>query len=197
MKKLFAALVLLAAAPLAQADTYRVDLLVFVDRSTDSELGRPFEAADPVKSIAPENLAALREAGITMLPDEQFGLGGEWKRLKGSKNYQPAIRLAWTQDNPPADRSKALRLTWGETMVVEGVLNQSSGLARPIEGSVALLLGNYLNLDVSLAYTERTSRGAQTWRLREKRRMKRDEMHHLDSPRLGVLAKVTKLAQKP
>jgi len=192
MKTIMAALLLLAA-PLAQADTYRVDALVFLDKSASSELGRSYELPDLGKSINLDNAAALKDAGITLLPEDQFGLAEQWKRLKSSRQYQPLIRLAWVQENPPVDRSLPLRLSWGETMVVEGGDSMSSGLARPVDGSIALMLGNYLNLDVNLLYTERTGRGVQSWRLREKRRLKRDELHHLDSPRLGVIARVSKV----
>ena len=192
--RLPAFLALLLAAPLAHADTYRVDLLVFLNKSETAELGRSFELPEIGKTVlALDNAAALKDAGITLLPEEQFGLAEQWKRLKNARNYQPLIRLSYTHRDPPADRSVALRLSAGETMVVDGTDGMSSGLARPVDGSVALMLGNYLNLDVNLLYTERTLQGAQSWRLREKRKMKRDELHHLDSPRLGVLARISKL----
>lgn len=193
MKKLLAILLVLAA-PLAQADTYRVDLLVFLDKTASVESGRPFELANLGKLLPLDNAAALKDAGIALLPEDQFGLLDAWKRLKSSKRYQPLIRLAWTQENPAADGSDALRLVWGDTLVIDGGAGgMSSGLAKPVEGSVALMLGNYLNLDVNLAYTQPTESGARSWRLREKRRLKRDELQHLDSPKLGVLARVSKV----
>lgn len=192
--RLLVLLLLAAALTPAHADTYRVDVLVFLNKTASSERARGLEVPDLGKAVlALDNPGALQAAGITLLPEDQFGLADQWKRLKASRNYQPLLRLAWTQDNPPADRSVALRLSAGDTMVVDGRDGLSSGLARPLDGSIALLLGNYLNVDANLVYTERSLTGAQSWRLREKRRVKRDEMHHLDSARLGVLTRVSRV----
>ena len=61
--------------------------------------------------------------------------------------------------------------------------------ATPVDGRVMLLIVNrYLTLDADLLYTAGTS----SWRLDTRRRMRRDELHHLDSARLGILARVTK-----
>jgi hypothetical protein len=195
MRIFLTCILLLSAGPLlAQGDTYRVDLLLFLDKTASSEAGRRFEPPSFGKPIAPDDAAALANAGITLLPEEQFALNDHWQRLKNSRRYQPLLRMAWTQQSPPADGRHALRVMSGNTMVVDGIDGTSSGLAKPLDGSVALMLGNYLNLDVNLAYTEFLGSGAQTWRLREKRRMKRDELHYLDGPRLAALARVVRVS---
>lgn len=193
MRTLLAA-ALLALSTAAAADTYRVDVLVFLDKSESAESGRRFELPDLGKSLNLDNAAALKAAGITLLPEDQFGLANEWQRLKTAKRYQPLVKLAWLQDDPPADRRVSLHLSWGETMAINDGGSLSSGLVKPVDGTIALLLGNYLNLDADLIYTQRTESGAVSYRLREKRRVKRDELHHLDSPKLGLLARVSKLA---
>jgi hypothetical protein len=44
-----------------------------------------------------------------------------------------------------------------------------------------------------MLYTQNGPDGARmSYRLRENRKMMRDELHHLDSPKLGILARVTK-----
>jgi hypothetical protein len=193
MKTLIAAVLCLFVTPLwAQKDTYRVDLLLFLDKTVAGEQGRRFEPPNLGKLLALDNAAALADAGITLLPEDQFALDEHWQRLRNSRRYQPLLRLAWTQQRPPADGRHALRITWGNTMVVDGVDGESSGLARPLDGSVALMLGNYLNLDINLAYTEYVGAGALTWRLREKRRMKRDDLHYIDGPRLAALARIVR-----
>lgn len=163
--------------------TYRVDLIVFVDLwHADAEAGAPAGAPNLQGAIRPDDVAALRAAGIEILPDEQFGLDDEWKHLRYSKQFKPLLRLAWTQRNPPEDRGPAIAISAGEST------DPTSPAARA-EGSVALRLSRYLHVDADLQYVE----NGLAWKLDERRRMKRDEVHHLDSPRLGLLARVTRV----
>lgn len=185
----------LALVPIAAlADTYRVDLIVFVDKGNGDEPGRAYAPVNTAKALDPANAGALKAAGIEILPDDQFGLTDQWQRLKSAKRYQPLVKLAWLQKDPPSDGSVALRIKSGESFAVGG--SDGSSLAYTLDGDVALALGSYLHVDTDLAYTQKTAEGAAMWRLREKRRVKRDELHHLDSARLGVLARVSK-AQAP
>lgn len=179
----------------AHAETYRMDLIVFANRYSSNEA--PAAALPDVgNAIALDNTAALQAAGIRVLPETDSALNNEWQRLRNSRQFQPLIRLSWTQPDPPEARGPAIRLRWGET-------TPGSGLPQ-IDGRVMLLIVNrYLTLDADLIYN--ASAGASTgansgaapvsagWRLDERRKMRRDELHHLDSSRLGILAKVSKL----
>lgn len=182
----------------AGANTYRVDLIVFLDKHAAAEQGRAPVIADTGKAIDLANTAALKAAGIEILPDDQFALTDQWQRLKTAKRYQPLIRLAWLQKNPPADASATLRLKWGEGLSLGNGDGLGASLLMPVDGTVALLLGNFLNLDVDVVYTQRSGEtgNGSSYRLNEKRRMKRDELHYLDSPKLGMIARVSK-AQLP
>lgn len=175
--------------PLAvQAETYRVDLIVFLDKAAAGETGRRPTLPNMSRALDISNTAGLRAAGIALLPDEQFGLNDSWSRLKNSKRYQPVIRLAWIQKDPPADKGPALHLQWGNSL--SG--GDAEGLT-PVDGTVSLLAGRYLHLDTHLLYTQALAEGGRvSYRLKENRLMRRDELHHLDSPKLGVLARVIK-----
>lgn len=173
-------LVLAILLPLAaQAETYRVDLLMFVDRSAPGEQGRAPALPDMRRAIETGDSAALDRAGITMLTPEQSSLSSEWRKLSNSKRYQPVARISWVQKNPPEDNGPALHVHFGEP--VNGI--------SPIDGTVALTAGHYLHLDVDMLYSQ--SAGV-SFRLHESRKLMRDELHHMDSPKLGVLARVTK-----
>lgn len=162
----------------AQAETYRVDLIVFVDKNTAGEEGRKPAPPNLQRALELSDAAGLRDAGITVLDDDRFALNDAWSRLRSSKRYQPVIRIAWLQNNPPNDKGPALHLTWGAA---------DDGIS-PVDGTVSLLAGHYLHLDAHLLYTQ----SGLSYRLNEKRLMRRDELHHLDSPKLGILARVTK-----
>jgi hypothetical protein len=169
----------------AQAESYRVDLIVFVDKwGGAGELGRHPALPDMSRALELGDSAGLSRAGISILPAEQFGLTPQWQKLQNSKRYQPVIRLSWVQKDPPEDDAPALHLHWGEPT--------AAGIA-PVDGTVSLSAGHYLHLDADMLYTQPAGDGSHvSYRLRENRRMKRDELHHLDSPRLGILARVTK-----
>ena len=172
----------------AWAETYRVDVIVFLNKGgTDGEQGRSNSSVDLSRAIDVSDTAQLGTAGITMLPDSDFGLTQEWSRLRNAKGFQPLLRLSWIQKDPPESNGPALHVRWGE-----GFVGNDASLS-PVDGTLRLLAGHYLHLDTDLVYTQRTdSGGSVSYRLRENRLMRRDEIHHLDSPRLGILARVTK-----
>ncbi|HEX4871410.1 MAG TPA: CsiV family protein [Nevskiaceae bacterium] len=184
------ALCLLLAAPLAAAETYRMDVLVFLDTAPPSEGARSGLRASQQGAVAAEDLAGLKSRGISRLAEGDFALDTEWQRLKNSKRFRPLGRYSWTQSDPPTERGPALRVQLGSRYPVPGADGFSVSEVSEVEGSLALLLDRYLQLDADLVYTDRE--GGQ-WRLRERRRMKRDERHHLDSPRIGLLARVSRV----
>jgi hypothetical protein len=176
----------------AQAENWRVDLIVFVDSYASGESG---SAPQPpaAGAIDLQDSAALAAAGIRILPDAEFGLQEQWNRLRNARRFQPLIRVAWTQTDPPAERGPRIALRHGEPLAISDPLTYDSYLLSPVEGSVALLLGRYLHIDADLHYTTTVGGSYSQHALRERRRMRRDELHHLDSSRLGVLARVSRI----
>lgn len=196
-KKLRWAAVLLALTTgSVAAETYRMDVIVFLDLSIAGEAGGAPLAPSVGHVLGLENQAALAAAGITVLPEEQFGLQEQWQRLRNSKRYRPLLRLAWTQADPPAERGPALRLRLGQAQAVGSADGFGAQALSPVDGSVAMLLNRYLMLDSDLVYTVPVASGYQSYPLRERRRMKRDELHYIDSPKLGVIARVSKATQE-
>ena len=189
----------LAAAP-ASAERYRIDLIVFADKSgVGAEAPLAVQAPDLKGAIEPYEVQQLRAAGIELLPDELFGLLEAWNHLRNSKNHQPLLRLAWYQKDPPTDRTVSLHLRYGAAFspLVPGA-TASEQKIYPLDGSVALIVGRYLHLDVDLVYTQVTEGGdLGSYRLHERRRLRRDELHHLDSPRIGLLVRAQKADVTP
>lgn len=181
----------------AAAERYRVDLILFADRSAAAgESAQSLMLPEPGKTLEPWESVPLRNAGIEILPDEQFGLTEQWNRLRNSKNHQPLVRVAWLQKDPPAERGVALRLRHGSP--VTGMTAGGSTEVYPVDGWVALLAGRYLHIDANFVHTQALEDGElHSFRLRERRRLKRDELNHLDSPRLGVLVRAQRADPKP
>jgi hypothetical protein len=186
------ALLALALPFAAHAERYRVDLIVFIDRSGPAgESPQPLQVPDVGRALEPFEAVPLRNAGIELLPDESFGMTEEWSRLRNSKNHQPILRLAWLQKDPPAERGTSIRLHWGTPFTEVATL--SAQRVYPVDGSVALLAGRYLHLEAEFVYTQADTSGEmRSFRLKERRRLRRDELNHLDSPRIGVLMRATR-----
>lgn len=183
------ALSLLLVPALALAETYRVDLIVFQNLSAAGEAGVAAQAQELRGALEPSNGAALKAQGIEILPDDQFGLTDQWQHLRYSKAFRPIVKLAWTQKDPPGERGPSIRIKGGTALTV----GEAASPINEIDGTVALLLGRYLHLDADLSYSQASSTDAlASYRLDERRRLKRDEVHHLDSPKLGILVRVTK-----
>jgi hypothetical protein len=184
---LLAAVAAAAAVP-AAAERYRVDLIVFADKSgTGSESPVAAQAPELKGSIEPYESSQLRAAGIEILPDDQFGLMEHWGHLRNSRYHQPLLRLAWYQKDPPADRTVSLHLHHGAPF--SELTPSGSSTIYPLNGTVALLVGRYLHLDVDFLWTQANGTDLTSYRLHERRRLKRDELHHLDSPKVGILVR--------
>jgi hypothetical protein len=208
MKRSLAALALLAALPFpAQAERYRVDLVVFLDRGgMTTELPKPFVPPDLSRALEPD-AAALTGSGLELIPDTAFGLTEVWNRLRYSKRYQPLVKLAFLHSDPGTDRVLPLRIRSGQPLPVTampvtapttttstpGMPASPTPAYQTVDGTIALRLSRYLFLDADLYYTQAMPDGRlASYHLKEVRKMRRDELHYLDSPKLGIVAKVTK-----
>lgn len=188
---LCALLLVLAVSP-ARADTWRVDLVLFRFLGSVDERGRLPQAAGARDAIELDDTARLSAAGITVLPEQEFGLEDQWRRLKASPQFRPLMKLAWTQNDPPAQHGPRLRVQGGNRIRLPAEQGLGEREFAEIDGSVALHLGRFLHLDADLVYTT-AGDDATSWPLVESRRMRSEELHHLDSPKLGVLVRVTKV----
>jgi hypothetical protein len=191
LRTLFGTLLLLSVAMPARAETWRVDLIVFRFLGGIEEAGRLPETPNLAGAIELEDTGALSAAGITLLPESEFGMSDQWSRLKSSPQFRPLIKLAWTQNDPVATGGPRLHLH----STTQLKLRDEQGLGErefyEVDGTVALHLGRYLHLGADLLLTVGGDE-PRAWRLREERRMRSDELHHLDSPRLGILTRVSK-----
>lgn len=181
-----ALLVALVTIP-AQAATWRVDVLVFRYLRATEESGVSPTAPSVIGAIELDDEAALSAAGITLLPESEFALEEQWGHLRRSPQFRPLLRLAWTQNDPPKANGPRLHLKSGELLKIAAEEGFGEREFSEVDGTLALSLGRYLHLDADLVYTV-AGEEAASWRLEESRRMRSEELHHLDSPRLGVLA---------
>ena len=121
-------------------------------------------------------------------PNNTYLLAGEDGRLQRSGAYRVLLHRAWIQPVPDRDRLQPMLIQIAE----------SDG--RRIDGYLGITRGRYLHMDTRLWYESPAaapptlSGGADGepgyMEMREQRRMRSGELHYLDHPKFGVLARV-------
>lgn len=171
------------------AKRYRVDVLIFLN-SADVVNEQPIPtklSMVPTQGLAPDNSKKLAAAGIEAVPTQRFGLSQEWDRLNNSVQFQPLLRLAWIQES--SSSGTPLRIQAGPTYTLA-----NGKTADAISGYIALFTGTFLYLDTKVTYTETGPKGTPvSYLINEIRRVKFNDLQYVDSPKLGILAQVTKV----
>jgi hypothetical protein len=123
-------------------------------------------------------------ATFPALPSSRFKLTAIEQSLRRSRNYQPLAHIGWTQ--PGFDRNAAQYLP-------VDALAPNSGLT----GQIAVTRGRYLHLTLELTYDSPATADepSQRYVMRQTRRMRSNERHYIDHPRIGVIALVTPTEQ--
>lgn len=123
-------------------------------------------------------------------PSSTFLLASEDGRLQRSNVYRVVFHRAWIQPVPDRDQLRPMLIQ----------IRERPDAAPRIEGILGITRGRYLHLDTRLWYAVDTTstasadpaivEGPAYMELREQRRMRSGELHYLDHPKLGVLARV-------
>jgi hypothetical protein len=179
-----------AAYPL-DAETRAMPAWPAVDIANKSVQAQP--AAPPAQPTPAERAAKLIADYQSQLQDRAFRfepgntllLAPEDGRLQRSNIYRVVFHRAWVQPVPDRDQLRPMLIQAGERI----------GTGWRIEGFLGVTRGRYLHLDTRLWYLPNPSRDAQAqdpgyMELREQRRMRSGELHYLDHPKFGVLARV-------
>ncbi|MDO9452959.1 MAG: CsiV family protein [Stagnimonas sp.] len=181
MTRLAVALLAIALPLSAMAERLRVDVLIFLNPLSADEQGTAPRHPDDERAIDLDDAPGLAYAGIALLPDNASTLAAEWATLSASKRYKPLLRLSWVQESPSSANGPALRLE------LPGGDRLSS-----LSGWLRLQGGRNISLSADLESVQPGSaRQPLGLRLQERRTLGLDTLHYLDSPRIGVLARVT------
>jgi len=186
------------------------------DAGRDRAARRPPPAIDPV--LAPDPLldflaaladfeAELAARSYRWLPADTLTLRGMADRLGRSNGYRLLLHGRWLQPVPARDAPEALLIEAGPPL---------AGMP-PLQGSFDVTLGRYLHFNAHLYYTEplldRAPRGQAVpppgleiaapsplgardlssegyMQLHQRRRLRSDEVHYLDHPKLGIIVKI-------
>lgn len=171
------------------------------------------QSADGVPAPARADPRQTPKAGMSREEVADFALMNELeltkesKRLRNSRNYELLAHMAWIQPGYARDDAIAFPLA------------ELAGPASGLHGDLTLHLSRYLHMQFDLAIADApttpgekntaplealvgfpgswgnsdTGELAPEYRITEKRRMRSGELHYIDHPRFGVLARISKV----
>jgi hypothetical protein len=168
-----AVLLAAACAVQAQSGTYAIEMLVFAHPggAHQAEAWR----ADPGEPDTSRATPVARGGEVSALGPSSYRLSGAWQALRNSASYRPLRHLAWTQ--PGYSEARAPHVLIGD------------GPGAELRGVVQVSRSRFLHAKIDLVYRD----GGQSYRFTTRRRMRSNELHHLDHPLFSVLVIVTPL----
>ncbi|MBI5462869.1 MAG: hypothetical protein HY941_11855 [Gammaproteobacteria bacterium] len=209
---LSACLSLSAIALDATAADYRVELLVYANLQRDDGTEHW-----PVPRSLPDTEHALTlGTNGTRLLDGSRSLQASADALRRSGNYRVLLHWNWQQPGwaPGQGQPIQVQIPPGSTLPVVTLPGELSKLAMQhlrdsltaatpslsaqsplLDGTVNLIAGEVLQLDVDLIYRD-PSTGVPL-QLKESRRLHGGQLNYLDHPRFGVLTRVDPIAAAP
>ena len=177
MRRLFAILGLLAlaaplpAAPTASTTLYDIEVLVFENSQPGLEGGEAWkelrkELGDIEQTATPEGAPA---------PDSVLSQAAG--ALERGGQHRILVHKRWQQNADAKSATTPLRL-------------QSAN--NELDGTLRFYLSRFLHVELNLALQDpRATGGVKAFQLNEHRRVRPQEIHYFDHPRLGALVRVT------
>ena len=155
-------------------------------------------AGDEQAGALADQESRLQQRSFRFEPSSSLLLSPQVARLQRSPLYRVVFHRAWIQPVPDRDQIVPMLIQVGDRV----------GAGRRIEGILGVTRERYLHLDTRLWYApdpgpamdtatafdgtfvESGADGAGYTELHEQRRMRSGELHYLDHPKFGVLARV-------
>jgi Peptidoglycan-binding protein, CsiV len=182
MKQAIFGLALFAAQPGLAAvaekeSTYEIEVVVFENRLPEL-VGDELLARDAGQ-------VKIRGLESTIVPD----------KADGSPYLAPTISGLLEQDG---HHRVLAHLHWMQTVDAKSVakpVRVTASNPAELDGTIRFYMSRFLHLDVNLLFRDMTAAGssdpnAAVYRLSELRKVKSQETHYFDHPRLGVLVRV-------
>jgi len=177
------------AEPPKDAPWYDIELIIFAQNSANS-------GSSEVWPTNPGQPNILEAEEFALVPTEEWQLKREFSSLKRSGGrQQPLLHTAWRQPVVSEKIAKpiAVNVSSKDGAQLTGTVKIS--VQRYLHVNLDLLLGdpNTLPMDTLQANNDPTYTAQPTqYRFIAHRKMRSDELHYIDHPKLGVIIKATK-----
>ncbi len=180
----------------AEDSWYQIELLLFLNPAPGEGAG-VFEPIPQTGGSIPLQMPREADAPYALLPKAERELNAHRLQLNRSGRYESLLHLAWRQ--PVGNEGSA------DTLSFRIPAPRADGLDEParLQGTLRLSRGRFLHADLDASYLPAQLISAPppssqiseitvapppyVYRLKEKRRMRSEELHYLDSPGLGAL----------
>lgn len=170
-------LALSAPADKDKESTYEIEAVVFENRLPEL-VGDELLARDPAKT----NIRGLENAVVP-------------EKMEGDSYLQPTITNLLEKDG---HYRVLAHLRWFQTVDAKSIakpMRVTSTTPDELEGTIRFFMSRHLHLDVNLVFRETVATAgseptANVYQMNEQRKIKTQETHYFDHPRLGVLVRV-------
>ena len=164
-----------AAAPADKESTYEVEIVVFENRLPEL-LGDEMLVRDSESKVKKLEEAVTPEAAVS----PPYLYPAISSLLEQDGHYRVLAHQHWQQTIDAKTVAKAVAVT---------ATNPAE-----LEGTIRFFMSRHLHLDVNLLFRDATAgSGNIVYRLSEQRKLKSQEIHYFDHPKLGVLVRVMPL----
>lgn len=178
-------LLLVCQASFAAADWYQVEVIVF-ENTQDSlpqaalkHAARP-ETENAISLLPPQDKNYYLP--FELMPKSAQKLASEEARLMRSEQFKVLFHAAWLQDLASEQTEKTIHIQGAD------IANQNDLV---LDGTLSLIRRKYVEVDANLLLKAKDESDDNPIQLVQHRKLRSNELHYLDSPRLGVLIKVT------
>lgn len=165
------------AAPAEKESTYEIEVVVFENRLSDL-------VSDEL--LVQDTDARIRKIDAAVTPDaavsEPYLHPALTRLLEQDGSYRVLAHRHWQQTIDAKTVAKPVRV--------------AAANPAELEGTIRFFMSRHLHLDVDLLFRQvATGTGAEglVYRLSEQRKLKSQETHYFDHPKLGMLVRVMPL----
>ena len=151
-----------------------------------------------IKIVDQPNHCIFDESKPTMISQDDLELKKEFEYLYNSNSYEPLLHFSWNESIYPNEKKNVRPLC--------------SFVALPtnVKGNLTLYLSRYLHLDINIQINEPSEKISLKnfsdnleelkpithyikYQINEDRIFRNEELHYFDHPKIGVLAKVSRI----
>ncbi len=198
------ALALVSVASPAAAQSYRVEVVLFEHLRSRPRGSGQFLYPTPLSAVSLDTDRATAAGFMTYTGERD--LADDAERMAASGRYRILRQIAWVQPGLNEREAINLRVALGvptqlwisadadrREKFIPASAEPTTGRAEEVRtftvnGTMKLRLGRFLHLESRLVYT-RPDEG-RSYRLYESRKMRSRELHYIDNPRFGILARI-------
>lgn len=149
---------------------YKIELVIFSQNMPNSEV------FDQTESMIEWPGQVVQRSSYKSVSPKYMALYESYAKLGQGQNYQSLMHIAWIQGAKKNRLSSAVKIANAD---------------RTIDGFFRIQRGNLIYMIADIEYSPSSYAGPVIYRLNEKRRFKLNEIHYLDHPKFGILARVS------